>query len=403
MLESCMRHENIHLFKFLTNTFVPKLVLQSRKSGTLAFGLNWLSTAKEACQNASSNILELVIKSANEVAFVDKHRLIQDFLRSRIFNTIARGGNFEVFSYAFQNFNPSAGDLRGVLYYCLFNTVGRCDSELQDRIAIVKRIIKSHPTLARQKVNDFGFPLHVDNIHLDLVKMMIQYGVDVYARDYLGNTAAHTAAGFYSGETFHSFCEMMILLYYMDLFETMNAKNLTAVMLALQFSKLETRTISLLASKKCIDFADYHLFFSAIVGMQSNEVFEELRRIGANVLLKDHKFSKTYLHDAAQYGNVHAIAYLCEHGLEVNILDSENRTPLHWAIAKRNPNIHKTVQVLLKLNVDVEIVDVYGETALARAKRLGNDVPVQERTIKLLQDKMDNVNSRSGKFPRLEL
>jgi len=70
---------------------------------------------------------------------------------------------------------------------------------------------------------------------------------------------------------------------------------------------------------------------------------------------------RTGLHIASLYGHAVFIAKLCAAGAKVNILDSNNRSPLHLAILHAK-EAYLSVKTLLELKADVHIADKNGHT-----------------------------------------
>ena len=66
---------------------------------------------------------------------------------------------------------------------------------------------------------------------------------------------------------------------------------------------------------------------------------------GANVNVK-HKANKTPLHLAAELGNIQMVRLLLKAGAKVNALDSDQGTPLDWAVG----TLHNDTAALLRKN-----------------------------------------------------
>jgi len=62
----------------------------------------------------------------------------------------------------------------------------------------------------------------------------------------------------------------------------------------------------------------------------------------------------SYLHVAAINYNVGAAEVLLKKGADPNIIDNRGRTPLSYAIGRKNPNLVKLVQLLLDYGADLD-------------------------------------------------
>lgn len=67
------------------------------------------------------------------------------------------------------------------------------------------------------------------------------------------------------------------------------------------------------------------------------------------------------IHVSAREGATDDIVKLLAAGVEVNVRDTEGRTPLHWAVDRGHLN---AVEVLAKANADMNAKDNEGQTAL---------------------------------------
>jgi ankyrin repeat protein len=76
------------------------------------------------------------------------------------------------------------------------------------------------------------------------------------------------------------------------------------------------------------------------------------------------------LHIAAGSANAPVLRQLLDRGADVNIVDDNNRTALHWS------DDCVTAALLLEADIDTSIVDKFGETAELRATQEGSDPAV---------------------------
>lgn len=92
------------------------------------------------------------------------------------------------------------------------------------------------------------------------------------------------------------------------------------------------------------------------------EKFDYLISLGADLLQAD-KRGYNSLHYAARVKNSQAIKRILEHGIDVNGIDSNCWSPLHWATASTEDSI-ETVTLLLEYGCDKNMRDKQGRTAL---------------------------------------
>lgn len=85
------------------------------------------------------------------------------------------------------------------------------------------------------------------------------------------------------------------------------------------------------------------------------------KALGLNVEACD---GSTPLHIAARYGSITHIQWLLEKGANVNVIDSEGRSALHWAAANNNDSADEILELLISHNLSVRATDDAGFTPL---------------------------------------
>ena len=93
------------------------------------------------------------------------------------------------------------------------------------------------------------------------------------------------------------------------------------------------------------------------------------------------------LHFAAAYSTPEIVKLLIEHGAEVNAIDNDRRTPLHYAgWANKNP---KVIRRLIKNGANVKAIDFYGQTPFDVAVRVAGYTSNPE----VIKPFLENANS----------
>lgn len=95
---------------------------------------------------------------------------------------------------------------------------------------------------------------------------------------------------------------------------------------------------------------------------------EYLLSVGANVNIVD-KEGDSVLHYAAFGNQPEIMRILLQHGANINVLNASHCTALHISAHKKPPNC---VRVLLEFNADVNLQDSYGEWKLLIEFRFGH-------------------------------
>ena len=137
------------------------------------------------------------------------------------------------------------------------------------------------------------------------VKLLIDMGADVNAKDENGRTALIYASRNSSSE---------ILEYLIEKGADINAKDIfdkTALMYAASFNNLE--------------------------------VIKYLIEKGADINAKDNE-NKTALMNAASFNNLEVVEYFIEKGLDINAKDNKNKTALSYALEKGNTDMVKLLK-----------------------------------------------------------
>ncbi|UKZ69145.1 uncharacterized protein TrAtP1_010154 [Trichoderma atroviride] len=129
-----------------------------------------------------------------------------------------------------------------------------------------------------------------------------------------------------------------------------------------------------------------HNWLNQAVNCECYEVTQLLLSFGADTERKDVD-GQTAL---AAAKSCRFAALLLSHGANIDARGSCRRTPVHWAVAKKN---HFLVELLLVCGADINTADSWGETPLDRAAQSGDD------DISLLKMLRDYGANKTTKFP----
>jgi cytohesin len=191
--------------------------------------------------------------------------------------------------------------------------------------------------LRRPWTDDRNTPLHIasDSGELAVVRVLLEHGVDVNAKDKGNSTPLHNAL-----KEGHVDIAQLLLQRGADP-EVRDEDMNTPLHLASYSGELA--------------------------------VVRVLLEHGVDVNTKD-KDNSTPLHDALQQGHVEIAQLLLEHGTDVNAQDSNNRTPLYLASEEGYLGI---VRLLLQRNSDIHVRDENGQTPFQRASARGHQDVMQ--------------------------
>lgn len=78
---------------------------------------------------------------------------------------------------------------------------------------------------------------------------------------------------------------------------------------------------------------------------------------------------KTLLHIGCEKGHFNIVEFLLDKGLDVNALDRDDKTPLHYAVISKSPCI---VYLLLQKGAIESIKDIWGKTPVSIAKNFND-------------------------------
>jgi ankyrin repeat protein len=143
-------------------------------------------------------------------------------------------------------------------------------------------------------------------------------------------------------------------------------KSVKKLKIALQQKNTDTAKAVLLSHKFC-PFAVYedtqeNVFFSSVCSVRDLDLF--LLFLGKNFRVnRVDKHQKTALHYVAEHGTAEMVDALIKIGSNVNAVDIDGCTPLHYA-CRRSKRDGEIMRLLLKNGADCDVLDNKGNRAL---------------------------------------
>ncbi|XP_026828523.1 uncharacterized protein LOC105286418 isoform X2 [Ooceraea biroi] len=231
------------------------------------------------------------------------------------------------------------------------------------------------------KNNTDWTPIHVAalNGHLEIVNALISEGADVNASVIDGHTPLH-----YAVKAGHEKIASILLKHGANVNAVDKTYNNTALHYAAKDGH-EGIVKTLLKHKASVKTVDGITPLHLAVQKGHLGIVTILLEQGVNIHAKD-KNNDTPLHYAVESGHMEVVELLIKNGAEVNAKNCIDETPLHVAALNGNYSI---IDLLIKNKVEVNAQDFHGNTAIHEAAMNGNiDV------IDLLIKKKAEVNAR---------
>jgi ankyrin repeat protein len=212
----------------------------------------------------------------------------------------------------------------------------------------------------RQDVNAHGFglkqnPLHMAlrGRHVEFVRVLVDHGADVHARDGHKSTPLHIAA-----QTGHVGCAQILIEHGADV-NAQEVRKWTPLHFALGGGQVEFAQL-LVWHGADVNAQNISKSTPLHVALKGGHV--EFAQIlvghGADVNSQDN-YNSTPLHLALQGGHVEFARVLVGHGASVNSQDNYESTPLHLASMSGHAEF---AQVLIEHGADVNVLDRLGLT-----------------------------------------
>ncbi|XP_065573811.1 putative ankyrin repeat protein RF_0381 [Artemia franciscana] len=235
-----------------------------------------------------------------------------------------------------------------------------------------------------------GTPLHLAVISgdLEVIKMVLDKGADVNARDIYGESPLHLAASSRCSQTV-----VECLLKYGADVHIRNSELASPLHLAaLQEhpKSVENFVKSGVDVNIIIENGQSLLHFAALFGHPKTVKY--LLKSGADFNIRETN-GESPLHLAASYGGPKTTECLLKFGADVNIRRTDGASPLHLAASYGRP---KTIECLLKFVADVNIRKTDGESPLHLAASYGRPKTI-ECLLKFGADV--NIRNNNGESP----
>lgn len=201
--------------------------------------------------------------------------------------------------------------------------------------------------------------------NLDLIKKLIDIGIDVNAQDIDGSTALHVASYEYGSDVIQCLLDAGADVKIFNRFRQ------TPILSAILGDNLEAIQL-LLNAGSSLDEQDWDGDTALSCAIGNPDLLQFLLDAGANPNLCDYK-KRTALHYAIKYNCKDDTKILIDAGADINSKDINNRTPLNYAIYI---NSLKLVRLLIGSGADVDVKDIHGQYLLHKAVQRTTDTEI---------------------------
>jgi len=221
-----------------------------------------------------------------------------------------------------------------VLHHSVMNTNHLEKAEIEETKQMIEFILLKHPSLVHEK-NEFGqTALHFPNLHIDLIMILIDLGVDVHATDENLENILHCCPHYMTPEEYGKLVKHLSSSVDSKIFHSIDKRRNTPLHWAVNCLEVLDSTFDIFLSAE-VDFNAYSVEYTplllAVVTYRSERLLSSLIRVGADID-KRGEYNRTVLHYAAEFGNLIAVRFFIPRNCDVDALDETNNTPLYLAL-----------------------------------------------------------------------
>ncbi|CAL8124445.1 unnamed protein product [Orchesella dallaii] len=228
---------------------------------------------------------------------------------------------------------------------------------------------------------------------ISIIRLLIENNADPNILDTCGHTFLCNAAGNVGPSTFHEIFSYFVTRPNANMFNIMKMQgNLGSTVLheAVYHFELLNETLQLINDLNldfsAVDKKGDTIFHYAIWGGRDVSFLKTLIRYGADWEIENES-KENSLHWAAGYGNLHAIKLLIDLGVDVNAVNIVGDTALSSLfVASETPpsNTFELVKELLNYGANVDIVNNCGKSALKMAQYKADTGEIDQSVVDLM-------------------
>ncbi|CAL8124654.1 unnamed protein product [Orchesella dallaii] len=310
----------------------------------------------------------------------------EDIAKKSCLHVAVRGGNLEVVNYLLDsNTHGFADCLEELRMRDLVHVLARNSTHdsLSFKVEILTLLVKRQPSLLSETDSSGRIPMLLPNVHLNLLKCLINLGSNVKACNENGENVLHVAAAYLPLKDYTSLMKFLIRRGECGSLLCSRDRNSSTVLHKVAKKMLEgaahedvKNMLDLFVTQKAdfsaVDDAGDSVLAYAIKANCETKNLKRLVKNGADDLRSKNRKQVSLLHWAAKHGNFDALEFLLyENNCDVNEKDDEGNTPLHYALDSdvRWKKRIEVIKVLVECDADLKSENKKGETVPYLAPR----------------------------------